>query len=296
MNSIRIRNDLVGNDFPCYIVAEIGINHNGDIEIAKKLIDAAVKAGCNAVKFQKRTIDIVYSPEELARPRDNPFGKTNGDLKYGLEFGLNEYMEIDKYCKSKYITWFASCWDEKSVDFMEQFNVPCYKIASPSLTDTNLLEHTRSKGKPIILSTGMSTLEQIDSAISVLGKKDLIVMHICSTYPSRNDELNLRVITTLKERYGIPVGYSGHDVGLCTTVAAIPLGACVIERHITLDRTMWGSDQSASIEPQGFVRLVHEIKEVESALGDGIKRVLPEEEPIMAKLRRVNTLIDRNNK
>jgi N-acetylneuraminate synthase len=181
MKEIQINNKKVGDGYPCYIIAEIGINHNGDINIAKRLIDLAIFSGCDAVKFQKRTIEVVYTPEELAKPRESPFGMTNGDLKYALEFGLKEYTEINNYCKEKNITWFASCWDEGSVDFIEQFNVPCYKIASASLTDDNLLRYTRAKGKPIILSTGMSTLEQIDHAIDVLGKDDLIILHTCST-------------------------------------------------------------------------------------------------------------------
>jgi N-acetylneuraminate synthase len=290
MTVVKIGKHLVGDGQPAYIVAEIGINHNGDINIAKKLIDVAALAGCQAVKFQKRTIEVVYSKEELERPRESPFGTTNGDLKRALEFGLAEYREIDRYCKEKNIDWFASCWDEGSVDFIDQFDVPCYKIASASLTDDNLLRHTRSKGKPILLSTGMSTLEQIDHAVEILGKQDLILLHTCSTYPAEYSELNLRVIKTLQERYGVPVGYSGHETGLSTTIATIPLGACVIERHITLDRAMWGSDQAASVEPQGFMRLVRDIRLVETALGDGVKRVIDREIPIMKKLRRVDTV------
>ncbi len=290
MTVVKIGKHLVGDGQPAYIVAEIGINHNGDINIAKKLIDVAALAGCQAVKFQKRTIEVVYSKEELERPRESPFGTTNGDLKRALEFGLEEYREIDRYCKEKNIDWFASCWDEGSVDFIDQFDVPCYKIASASLTDDNLLRHTRSKDKPILLSTGMSTLEQIDHAVEILGKQDLILLHTCSTYPAEYSELNLRVIKTLQERYGVPVGYSGHETGLSTTIATIPLGACVIERHITLDRAMWGSDQAASVEPQGFMRLVRDIRLVETALGDGVKRVIDREIPIMKKLRRVDTV------
>ncbi len=287
---VKIGNHLVGDGHPAYIVAEIGINHNGDLDIAKKLIDVAAIAGCQAVKFQKRTVDVVYSKEELARPRESPFGTTNGDLKRALEFGLEEYQEIDRYCKEKKIAWFASCWDEASVDFIDQFDVPCYKIASACLTDDGLLRHTRAKGKPILLSTGMSTLEQIDHAVEILGKQDLILLHTCSTYPAEYAELNLRVINTLKERYGVLAGYSGHETGLSTTISTIPLGACVVERHITLDRAMWGSDQAASVEPQGFMRLVRDIRLVEMALGDGVKRVIDREVPIMKKLRRVDTV------
>ena len=289
MAEIKVGKTIIGDGHPCYVVAEIGINHNGDIEIAKKLIDVAVSAGCNAVKFQKRTIEIVYPSEELARPRESPFGTTNGDLKYGLEFGLEDYQEIDRYCKEKNIVWFASCWDEPSVDFIEQFDVPCYKVASASLTDDALLRYTRAKGRPIMLSTGMSTLEQIDHAVEVLGKEDLVVMHTTSTYPAFYEELNLRVIPMLRQRYGIPVGYSGHETGLSTSIASVALGACAVERHITLDRSMWGSDQAASVESQGFIRLVRDIRLVEAALGDGVKRVIEREVPIMKKLRRVDT-------
>jgi N-acetylneuraminate synthase len=286
MKEIQIIDKKIGNGNPCYIVAEIGINHNGDINIAKKLIDLAAFGGCDAVKFQKRTIDVVYTSEELAKPRESPFGETNGDLKYGLEFGLDEYREIDNYCKGKKITWFASCWDEDSVDFIAQFDVPCYKIASASLTDDNLLRYTKAKGKPIIMSTGMSTLDQIDHAVDVLGKDGLIILHTTSTYPAFYEELNLSVIPALKKRYDVPVGYSGHETGIASSSAAVALGACVVERHITLDRAMWGSDQAASLGPSGIIKMVNEIRLVESSLGDGIKRVVEREEPIIKKLRR----------
>jgi N-acetylneuraminate synthase len=285
MSTVKIGSTLVGDGHPCFIVAEIGINHNGDIELAKKLIDLAAFAGCNAVKFQKRTVDVVYTPAELATTRENPFGPTNGDLKRGLEFGKEHYEAIDAYCKKK-IPWFASCWDEGAVDFIDQFDPPCYKIASASLTDDGLLKHTRAKGKPIILSTGMSTLEQIDHAIEVLGKRDLVLLHATSTYPANYDELNLSVIPVLKRRYGLPVGYSGHETGIPTSVAAVSLGACMVERHITLDRAMWGSDQAASLGPGGIMKLVPGIRLLEMAIGDGEKRVLDRELPIMKKLRR----------
>jgi N-acetylneuraminate synthase len=287
MRPVKIGNRLVGPDLSTFIIAEIGINHNGDVEIAKKLISAAVGAGCDAVKFQKRTVDIVYTPEELANPRENPFGPTNGDLKRGLEFGQAEYAEIDRFCKSLGIPWFASCWDEGSVDFIARFDPPCYKIASASLTDDALLRHHRQQGRPIILSTGMSTLEQIDHAVEVLGKDDLVLMHTTSTYPSKIVELNLRVIPALKARYDIPVGYSGHEVGLYSTLVAMVLGACAVERHITLDRAMWGSDQAASVEPHGIARLVKDIRTAELALGDGVKKVYDSEKAIIQKLRRV---------
>jgi N-acetylneuraminate synthase len=286
MADVTIGNKKIGDGKPCFIIAEIGINHNGDINIAKKLIDLAAFAGCDAVKFQKRTIDVVYSAEELAKPRENPFGTTNGDLKYGLEFGLKEYKEINKYCKDKRIMWFASCWDEDSVDFIDQFKVPCYKIASASLTDDGLLKYTRAKGKPIILSVGMSTLEQVDHAIKVLGKKDLIILHTCSAYPSEYRDLNLKVIPALRERYNVPIGYSGHETGLASSSAAVAIGACVVERHITLDRAMWGSDQAASLGTSGVIKLVKDIRLVEISLGDGVKKVTEKEIPIISKLRR----------
>lgn len=285
--TINLGGREVGEGKPCYVIAEIGINHNGDLDITKKLISAAILAGCDAVKFQKRTVEVVYTEKELAAPRENPFGTTNGDLKRGLEFGEKQYRIIDEYCREHKIAWMASCWDEASVDFINKFNVPYYKIASASLTDDNLLKHHRATGKPIVLSTGMSTLAQIDHAVEVLGKNDLAIMHCTSTYPSKPQELNLLAIPELKKRYGVPVGYSGHEVGLSTTVAAVALGACMIERHITLDRAMWGSDQAASVEPQGFARLVRDAHTIEAALGDGAKRVYDSELPIIKKLRRV---------
>lgn len=287
MAEVRIGGTLVGDGHPCYIAAEVGINHNGDIDLAKRLVDVAVLAGCQAVKFQKRTIDVVYTPEELDKPRESPFGETNGDLKRGLEFGFEQYKAVDGYCKERSIAWFASCWDEASVDFIDMFDPPCYKIASASLTDDNLLKHTRSKGKPIILAAGMSTLEEVDHAVEVLGKGDLILLHTCSAYPSKYDDLNLRVIQSLKARYGIPVGYSGHETGLPSSVAAAALGACMIERHITLDRAMWGSDHAASLEPNGISRLVRDVRLIELSMGNGIKDVPESEIQVMKKLRRV---------
>jgi N-acetylneuraminate synthase len=291
-SAIKVGNKIVGDGFPCYVIAEIGINHNGNIDQAKRLISVAVAAGCDAVKFQKRTIDVVYTAEELAKPRENPFGPTNGDLKRGLEFELEDYEEIDAFCKSAKIDWFVSAWDEASVDLIaKNFNVPCFKIASASLTDDNLLRHTRATGKPIILSTGMSTYAEIDHAVEVLGKEDLILLHATSTYPANYDELNLRAIPTMRERYQVPVGYSGHETGIPSSVAAYVLGACVIERHITLDRAMWGSDQAASLEPNGISRLVRDIRLCEQSMGDGIKRVYEREIPIIKKLRRVGASV-----
>lgn len=284
---VKIADKTVGDGFPCFIIAEIGINHNGSLLLAKKMIDIAVTTGCDAVKFQKRTVDVVYSKEELARERKSIFGNTNGDLKRGLEFGKEEYKEIDKYCKQKGIMWFASCWDEQSVDFMEQFDTPCYKIASASLTDDNLLKHTKSKGKPILLSTGMSTMEQIRHAVSVLGEDNLILYHCTSTYPTNADEANLRVIETLRKEFTCPIGYSGHERGVTPSVLAVALGANSVERHITVDRTNWGSDQAASLEMAGLYHLVRDVRQVPTLMGDGVKVVYKSELPIIEKLRRV---------
>jgi N-acetylneuraminate synthase len=284
--TIQIGNKLIGEDQPKYFIAEIGINHNGSLDQAKQLIDVAAECGCDAVKFQKRTIDVVYTAEELARPRENPFGTTNGDLKRGLEFDDKEYSKIDRYCKEKNIHWTASCWDEASVDFIAKFDPPCFKLASASLTDDDLLRHHRKYGKPIIISTGMSEMGQIEHAVEVLGTENLIILHSTSTYPSQPEELNLNMIKTLREKFSIPVGYSGHEVGLASTFAAAILGAQVLERHITLDRSMWGSDQAASIEPQGFKRLLRDIRELDVTLGDGVKKVYDSERPIIEKLRR----------
>ena len=287
MSEVRIGRHMAGDGHPCLVIAEIGINHNGDMDIAKRLISVAVAAGCQAVKFQKRTLDVVYTSEEMARPRENPFGETNGDLKRGLELGEAQYREIDRYCREVNILWLASCWDEASVDFIDRFAPPCYKIASASLTDDALLRHTRAKGRPIILSTGMSSLEQVDHAVRVLGTQDLVILHACSTYPSAYAELNLRALTSLRARFNVPTGYSGHETGLSSTIAAVALGAAVVERHITLDRAMWGTDQAASLEPNGITRLVRDIRLVESAMGDGVKKIQTSEFPVMKKLRRV---------
>ena len=284
---VKIGKALVGPEQPCYFTAEIGINHNGSLELAKRLISAASGAGCDAVKFQKRTVEVVYAAEDLAKPRENPFGSTNGDLKRGLEFSKADYAEIDRFCKTLGIPWFASPWDEGSVDFLEDFDPPCYKVASASLTDDSLLHAIRGTGRPVILSTGMSSLEQIDHAVEVLGAQELILMHCTSTYPSKVEELNLRAIPALQERYQVPVGYSGHEVTLYVSLAAVALGACMVERHITMDRTMWGTDQAASVEPYGIERLVKNIRAVEKALGDGVKRVYESELSVIKKLRRV---------
>ena len=287
VGEVRLGKKVLGDGHPCYIVAEIGINHNGDLDLAKRLISVAVGAGCDAVKFQKRTVDIVYTAEELSKPRESPFGATNGDLKRGLEFNLEDYQEIDRYCREVKMPWFASCWDELSVDVINRFDVPCFKVASASLTDDNLLRHTRATGRPIILSTGMSTMRQIDRAVEILGTENLILLHACSAYPAYYEELNLRVIPLLRERYRVPVGYSGHETGLPSSVAAAAIGACMIERHITLDRSMWGSDHAASLEPNGVNKLVGYVRLVEKSMGDGVKRVLEREQPVIKKLRRI---------
>ncbi len=284
---VKIANKTVGDGFPCFIIAEIGINHNGSVSLAKKMIDIAVTTGCDAVKFQKRTVDVVYTKEELAKERKSVFGTTNGDLKRGLEFGKEEYREIDSYCKEKGILWFASCWDEGAVDFIDQFDPPCYKIASASLTDDNLLKHTRSKGKPILLSTGMSTMEEIRHAVSILGEDNLIIYHCTSTYPSNAEETNLRAIESFKKEFSCPIGYSGHERGVTPSVLAVALGANSVERHITTDRTNWGSDQAASLEMAGLYHMVRDIRQVPDLLGDGIKVVYSRELPIIEKLRRV---------
>ena len=291
MSTVQIGNKQVGDGQPCYVIAEVGINHNGDIDLAKRLISVAVAAGCDAVKFQKRTVDVVYTAKELAQPRPNPFGDTNGDLKHGLEFEADDYEEIASFCKQLKMPWLVSPWDEQSVDFMEKYDTPVYKIASASLTDDNLLKHVRATGKPILASTGMSTYEEIDHAVQVLGKDKLILMHTTSTYPAKYEQLNLLAIPEMRQRYGVPVGYSGHETGIPTSVAAAVLGACVVERHITMDRAMWGSDQAASLEPNGISRLVRDIRLCEQSMGDGVKRVYEEEIPVMKKLRRVGAAV-----
>jgi len=271
----------------CYIIAEIGINHNGDPENVMRMIDLAADAGCDCVKFQKRSVEIVYSPEELAKPRESVFGNTNGDLKRGLELSLQTYRRIVKRLSGSGMDWMASCWDLASFFFIEALNPPCHKVASACLTDGELLAATRATGKPVFLSTGMSTLAELDRAVEILGREQLVIMHCVSTYPSNNAELNLRCIESLRKRYSVPVGYSGHERGLATTVAAVALGAVAVERHITLDRAMWGSDQAASLEPDGLRRIVRDIRAVESALGDGLKRIYDSELPIRQKLRRI---------
>ena len=287
--AILLGNQWVGEGYPCFIIAEIGINHNGDINIARRLIDVAVMAACNAVKFQKRTPERAVPADYQNVARETPWGVISYlEYRRKIEFSFPEFQEIDRYCREKGILWFASCWDEDSVEFIEQFNPPCYKVASASLTDLPLLARIRATGRPVILSTGMSTLDEIDRAVQELDKDRLLIAHSTSAYPCPPEQLNLRMIPALRERYGCPVGYSGHEVGLQTTYAAATLGAAFVERHITLDRAMWGSDQAASVEPWGLMRLVRDIRVIEQALGDGIKRVYPSEEKAKQRLRRAN--------
>jgi N-acetylneuraminate synthase len=265
-----------------------GINHNGDIETAKRLIDAAFLAGCNAVKFQKRTPELCVPPEQRDLMRETPWGiMTYLDYRSRVEFEKAEYDEIERYCQERKMTWFASVWDEPSVDFLESYNPAAYKVPSASLTDHALLERIRRTGRPVILSSGMSTMKQIQAGVDLVGLENTALLHSTSTYPCPIEELNLRMIHTLQQAFDCPIGYSGHEVGLQTTCAAVVLGACIVERHITLDRTMWGSDQAASIEPHGFSRLVRDIRAVEKAMGDGVKHIYDSEIPVMKKLRRV---------
>jgi N-acetylneuraminate synthase len=287
---VKIGGRPVGDGHPTYIVAEIGINHNGSLENVRKMIDAAAHAGVDAVKFQKRTPEVSTPPEQQKQMRETPWGYISYlDYRQRVEFGQAEYDEIDRYCKEKSVPWFTSVWDEPAVDFMEKYKIPAYKIASASLTDHALLRRVRAAGKPVILSTGMSTLEQIRAAVKVLGARDLIIAHATSTYPCEPEELNLRMIASLREEFpGVPIGYSGHEVGLVPSAVAVALGACLVERHLTLDRAMWGSDQAASVEPGGFERLVKYIRVTEASLGDGVKKVYDSELSSLKKLRRVS--------
>ncbi len=287
-HAVKIGDKLVGEGHPAYLVAEIGLNHNGSVDIAKRLVDVAILSGCDAVKFQKRTPELSVPPEMRDVMRETPWGTmTYLDYRHRVEFGKAEYQAIDAYCRERSIPWFASPWDEPSVDFLEKFDVPCIKIPSAALTDHELVRHAARTGRPIVLSTGMSTIEQISVTVKLLDPRKLVLLHTTSTYPCSPVELNLRAIQTLRETFGLPTGYSGHEVGLQTTYAAVVLGACFIERHITLDRAMWGSDHAASVEPQGFMRLVRDIRTIESSLGDGVKRVYESEVPIINRLRRV---------
>lgn len=287
--TVTIGHRVVGGGRPTYVIAEIGLNHNGDVALAKRLIDVAAEAGADAVKFQKRTPELA-TPEHMRDiPRETPWGTMSYlDYRRRVEFGRDEYIEVSDYALLRGLEWFASPWDEPSVAFLEDLGVVAHKVASACLTDIPLLTALRDTGKPVILSTGMSTIEQIDAAIEVLGTGDLVLMHATSTYPMEPGEANLRMIPALRDRYpGVPVGYSGHERGLQVSLAAVALGAVAVERHITLDRTMWGSDHAASLEPAGLRNLVRDIRIIEEALGDGVKRVYEGELAPMAKLRRV---------
>lgn len=285
---VKIGNKYIGECEPVYVIAEIGINHNGSLDLAKKLIDAAVIAGCDAVKFQKRTPELCVPRDQWDLERDTPWGRiTYIEYRHKVELGYHEFEEIDDYCKRKGIDWFASPWDELSFDFLESFNPVAYKIASASLTDDVLLKAIRKTGKPVILSTGMSTMEEVEEAVGLLGKENLLIAQSTSAYPCQLEELNLRVIQTYKEKFPeVPIGYSGHETGLAPTLAAIVLGATFVERHITLDRAMWGTDQAASVEVQGMIKLVKDIRDIEKSLGDGKKKVYESEQSSLIKLRR----------
>ena len=287
--TVRIGTSELGDGAPVYVIAEIGLNHNGSVDTAIQLIDVAADAGAQAVKFQKRT-PAISTPEHMKNtPRDTPWGViTYLEYRYRVEFSRDQYVEIGDYATYRGLDWFASPWDEPSVDFLEDLNVSAHKVASASVTDIGMLQVLAATGKPIILSTGMSTLDQIDRAVGVLGTERLVILHATSSYPLPAEEANLRTITTLQNRYpGVPIGYSGHECGLQISIAAVALGAVAVERHITLDRTMWGSDHAASLEPRGFEHLVRDIRIIGEAMGDGVKRVFPGELTPLAKLRRV---------
>jgi N-acetylneuraminate synthase len=287
--SIRIGDRRVGDGEPVYIIAEIGINHNGSLELAEKMIAGAARAGCDAVKFQKRTPELCVPHDQWAKVRETPWGPMSYiEYRRRIEFGANEFESIDRICRDVGIQWFASCWDEPSVDFMACFDPPLFKAASASLTDLSLLAKMKAKGKPLMISTGMSTLAEMDAAVSCLGSDNLLIAHSTSAYPCPLENLNLQVLPFLREHYPQAVlGYSGHEPGLAPTGAAVALGARFIERHITLDRAMWGSDQSASVEMHGLEILVRNVRDIETALGDGVKRVYESEMPARTRLRRV---------
>ena len=286
---LLIGDRMVGDGHPVFVVAEIGINHNGSVEIAKKIIEGAKAAGCDAVKFQKRTPEVCVPKDQWNIERDTPWGRmTYIDYRHKVEFGKNEYVEIDKFCRELDILWFASCWDIDSVEFIEKFNPPIFKTSSASLTDTELLIRHSKLNKPVIISTGMSTMEEIENGVEDFGLENLMIAHSTSSYPCRYEELNLKMISTLRSKYKeTPIGYSGHETGLSPTWAAVALGAAFVERHITLDRAMWGTDQAASVEVNGFHRLVRNIRDIEIALGDGIKKVYKSELNSLEKLRKV---------
>jgi len=288
--TVTIGSHEIGDGLPSYVIGEIGLNHNGSVELAKKLIDVAADAGAQAVKFQKRT-PAISTPEHMKNVlRETPWGEmTYLEYRYRVEFDREQYIEIGDHATLRGMDWFASPWDVPAVEFLEDLNVVAHKVASASVTDLELLAALAATGKPVILSTGMSTMQQIDAAVEVLGTDNLVILHATSTYPLPPEEANLRMIPTLRAAYpGIPIGYSGHERGLQISLAAVALGAAAVERHITLDRAMWGSDHAASLEPTGFEHLVRDIRVIEEAMGDGVKRVFPGELAPMAKLRRVS--------
>lgn len=287
--SVTIGSHRIGEGRPAYVVAEIGLNHNGSVELAKQLIDVAADAGAQAVKFQKRT-PAISTPEHMKNvPRETPWGEMSYlEYRYRVEFDREQYIEIGDHATLRGLDWFASPWDVPAVEFLEELNVVAHKVASASVTDLELLSALAATGKPIILSTGMSTMDQIDGAVQVLGTDNLILLHATSTYPLPPEEANIRMLATLRAAYpGVPVGYSGHERGLQISLAAVALGATAVERHITLDRAMWGSDHAASLEPTGLEHLVRDIRIIEQAMGNGVKQVFPGELAPMAKLRRV---------
>ena len=288
--SRRLGDRVVGIGNPVYITGEIGINHNGDLANAIALIDKAVDAGCDAVKFQKRTPEVCTPRDQWDIERDTPWGRMSYiDYRHRVEFGVEEYAAIDEHARHRGIAWFASPWDIGSVDFLEGFEVSAHKVASACLTDDELLRRLRATGRTVILSTGMSTMRQIRHAVEVLGSDNIILCHATSTYPAQTSELNLKMIFTLQGEFpNVPIGYSGHETGLQTTLAAVAMGATFVERHITLDRSMWGSDQAASVEPQGLARLVRDVRVISEAMGDGVKQIYDGERTAMKKLRRVS--------
>lgn len=293
MSFINLHNHkTIGKGQKVYIIAEIGINHNGSLDLALQMIEAAHKAGCDAVKFQKRTPEVCVPKDQWYLERDTPWGRmTYIDYRYKVEFGEKEYQAIDTFCQKKGLDWFVSCWDIPAVDFIENFNPPIYKAASASLTDIPLLHKMKSTGKPLIISTGMSTQEEINGAVEAIGPDNLLIAHSTSSYPCPPQELNLLMIRTLEKMFPeTPIGYSGHETGLAPSLAAVALGACFIERHFTLDRAMWGSDQAASVEPTGMEKLVRDIRDIELSLGNGIKKVYESELGPMKRLRINNSL------
>ncbi len=291
IRKVHLNERSIGEGEPVYIIAEVGINHNGSLALAKKIIDGAVFSGCDAVKFQKRTPELCVPKDQWYIERETPWGRmTYIEYRRKVEFDIEDYSEIDRYCKERGISGLASCWDEESVDFIEQFNPPLYKVPSASLTDHNLLRKVKATGKTVIISTGMSTMEEIKDAVSVVGSDNFMIAHSTSAYPCNVRELNLKMIPVLMEKYPhIPIGYSGHETGLAPTWAAVALGACFVERHVTLDRAMWGTDQAASVEVFGMHHLVRNIRDIEKSLGDGVKQVYESEKDALKKLRRVRS-------